>query len=177
MAKRSVAAKLLQRMRLRFLMLLTQCCLLGCSWQCKEEGRAVIELTGKLDARAELASELGSNVEAKASATSLARAVVFAAPETLEDVCLVALANANTSVAHSDDNAITLLACTEVDLPFFGIFKGVGEEILDEFAHVQRACHDIAQPWRRLECEGELLVGGLGVILMVQVVHERTDIK
>ena len=52
-------------------------------------------------------------------------------------MCLVALANANASVAHSDDNAITLLARTEVDLSFFGVFEGVGEEILDEFAHIQ----------------------------------------
>ena len=116
-------------------MLVVRCCV-SCSWQCEEEGRAVIELTGKLDARAELASELGSNVEAKASATSLARAVVFAAPETLEDVCLVALANANTSVAHSDDNAITLLARTEVDLSFFGVFEGIREEILDKLAYI-----------------------------------------
>ena len=41
----------------------------------------MIKLTGKLDARAELASQLGCNVEAKAGAASLARAVVFAAPE------------------------------------------------------------------------------------------------
>lgn len=105
-------------------------------WQCKEEGRAMIKLTGKLDARTELASQLGSNVEAKASATSFASAVVFAAPEAFEDMCLVALANTNTSVAHSDDNTITLLACTEVDLSFFGVFEGIREEILDKLAYI-----------------------------------------
>ena len=106
------------------------------SWQCKEEGRAMVKLTGKLDARTELASELGSNVETKASAASFARAVVFAAPEAFEDVCLVTLANANASVAHSDDNAIALLARTEVDLSFFSIFEGIREEILDKLAYI-----------------------------------------
>ena len=106
------------------------------SWQCKEEDRAMIKLTGKLDARTELASELGSNVETKASAASFASAVVFAAPEAFEDVCLVALANANARVAHSDDNAITLLARTEVDLSFFGVFEGIREEILDKFTYI-----------------------------------------
>ena len=96
----------------------------------------MIKLAGKLDARTELASQLGCNVEAKAGAASLARAVVFAAPEAFEDVRLVAFANANTGVAHSDDNAITLLARTEVDLSFFGVFEGVREEILDKFAHI-----------------------------------------
>ena len=96
----------------------------------------MIKLTGKLDARTELACELGSNVETKASSASFASAVVFAAPEAFEDVCLVALANANARVAHSDDNAITLLARTEVDLSFFGVFEGVREEILDKFAHI-----------------------------------------
>ena len=106
------------------------------SWQCKEEGRAMVKLTGKLDARTELASELGSNVETKASAASFASAVVFAAPEAFEDVCLVTLANANASVAHSDDNAIALLARTEVDLSFFSIFEGIREEILDKLAYI-----------------------------------------
>ena len=96
----------------------------------------MVELAGKLDARTELASELGSNVEAKASAASLACAVVFAAPEAFEDVCLVAFANTNTSVAHSDDNAITLLARTEVDLSFFGVFEGIREEILDKLTYI-----------------------------------------
>lgn len=97
----------------------------------------MIKLAGKLDACTELARELGSNVEAKASAASLARAVVFAAPEAFEDVCLVALANANASVAHSDDNAITLLARTEVDLSFFGVFESIREEILDKLTYIQ----------------------------------------
>ena len=96
----------------------------------------MIELAGKLDARTELASELGSNVETKASAASFASAVVFAAPEAFEDVRLVAFANTNTSVAHSDDNAITLLARTEVDLSFFGVFEGIREEILDKLAYI-----------------------------------------
>ena len=96
----------------------------------------MIKLTGKLDARTELARELGSNVETKASAASFASAVVFAAPEAFEDVCLVALANANASVAHGDDNAITLLARTEVDLSFFGVFEGIREEILDKFTYI-----------------------------------------
>ena len=105
-------------------------------WQCKEKGRAMIKLTGKLDTRTELARELGGNVETKASAASFASAIVFAAPEAFEDVCLVALANANASVAHSDDNAITLLARTEVDLSFFGVFEGIREEILDKLAYI-----------------------------------------
>ena len=96
----------------------------------------MVKLTGKLDARTELASELGSNVEAKAGAASFASAVVFAAPEAFEDVCLVALANANASVAHSDDNAIALLARTEVDLSFLGVFEGIREEILDKLAYI-----------------------------------------
>ena len=96
----------------------------------------MIKLTGKLDARTELASQLGSNVEAKASAASFASAVVFAAPEAFENVCLVTLANANASVAHSDDNAITLLARTKVDLSFFSIFEGIREEILDKLAYI-----------------------------------------
>ena len=96
----------------------------------------MIELAGKLDARTELASELGSNVETKASAASFASAVVFAAPEAFEDVCLVTLANANARVAHSDDNAIALLARTEVDLSFFSIFEGIREEILDKLAYI-----------------------------------------
>ena len=116
-------------------MLVVRCCV-SCSWQCKEEGRAVIKLAGKLNACAELASQLGSNIEAKASAASFASAVVFAAPEAFEDVRLVAFANTNTSVAHSDDNTITLLARTEVDLSFFGVFESIGEEILDELAHI-----------------------------------------
>ena len=96
----------------------------------------MIKLAGKLDARAELASQLGCNVETKASAASFASAVVFAAPEAFEDVRLVAFANTNTSVAHSDDNAITLLARTEVDLSFFGVFEGIREEILDKLAYI-----------------------------------------
>jgi hypothetical protein len=107
------------------------------SWQCKEEGRAMIKLTGKLDARTELARELGGNVEAKASAASFASTVVFAAPEAFEDVCLVALANANARVAHSDDNAIALLARTEMDFSFFGVFEGIREEILDKLTYIQ----------------------------------------
>ena len=96
----------------------------------------MIKLAGKLDARTELASQLGCNVEAKASAASFASAVVFAAPEAFEDVCLVTLANANASVAHSDDNAITLLARTEVDLSFFSIFESIREEILDKLTYI-----------------------------------------
>ena len=96
----------------------------------------MIKLTGKLDARTELASKLGGDVETKASAASFASAVVFTAPEAFEDVCLVTLANANARVAHSDDNAITLLACTEMDFPFFGVFEGIREEILDKLAYI-----------------------------------------
>ena len=35
----------------------------------------------------------------------------------------------------------------------------------------------MAQPRRCLERESELLFGSLGTILMVEIVHERTDIK
>ena len=83
--------------------------------------------------------QFGGDVEAQAGAVGLAGTEILRTEEFVKNAFLVALADADASVLDGKTDALRIGLGSESDLALLGVFDGIGDEILQDFADVELA--------------------------------------
>ena len=99
----------------------------------------MVEAALELDVRMEFMGEFQRYVETKAGAICFTNPIIFATVKLIKDFTLLAAANTYPSVFDSKFNGIFSTLRHNRHAAMFGIFEGVGNEILKQLFEVQAA--------------------------------------